>query len=459
MDTLPNELLTQIASHLDSSPPSINKFAHEPSSYLTCSDETPLKNLSQTSWHWRKIVLPILFRYSRISLDKDPQWVPIDARILDNMQSQLTKLSNHELSVYQRMRSKFKSSSTFAYDETFDDLLINLCRIEEGDEFLKGVPHILWFPHLPSKAFSEFSAFVREYALKHHIRSIVIHTDKEYELRHVNTADAHLAKAVADIWSQIFLCLDPKRVVVAAPPATLAGLLDVQMLSSDVWAFDMKMHYIELVQHELGRVEHITRMCRPWDSALIHRRPWKHLGYNEGSSITAYSTYEYHLKQSPKMLLLTLIKLAKQVEKCCNIHSFSFIGVFPFSTNVSMVVRALQKIPTLEKVQFQIAPGPENNLLSTPKRMGRAQPPDLWLEWNSSYRIIATFLGTFDFQDGSLFISKDCAEPKVKEEVEEYMGLLQTRGFEWKHVGEGTWEKDRTLDREMATSLVADPQI
>jgi hypothetical protein len=421
MDSLPNELLMQIASHLDTEPPSVVKISHEPSSDLTHSDATPLKDLSRVSWRLRKVVLSILFRYVRIPLDTRPQWVsnalnlyvlkqlapkiscasctftlailtlhhnlqvPIDARLLDNMQSQLTKLSNHEFMVYQRMKNKIKGSSGFAYDEAFDDLLINLCRIEDSDSFLMSVPNLLWFPHLPKRGLADLSRFVGEHSLQHHIRSVVVHTEKEYELRHVMTADHHLAAAVAEIWSQIFSHFDPTRVVVAAPPTTMAGLLDAQLLSSDVWAFDMNMHYVELVQKSVSAIDHMETTCgRPWGTALIHRRPWTHLGYNEGSSITAYSTYEYHLKQSPKMLYLTLIRLAKEARPCCNIRSFSFVGVFPFSTNVAAVIRALQKIRTLEEVRFQISPGPENNVLSSQKRMGRAQAPDLWLEWNGS---------------------------------------------------------------------------
>lgn len=450
MDSLPNELLMQIASHLDSTPPSIAKFAYEPAADLTCAGETSLKALSQVSWRWRKIILPILFRYSRISLNPDPRWVPIDARMIDNMQEQLSNLSNHETRVLYRMRNKFKSSPVFAYDETYDDLLINLCRIEDGDEFLKSVPNPLWFPHL-SKGFSDFSRFVREYALKRHIKSIVVYTDKEYELRHVPTADANLARAVAEIWSQIFFRLEPTRVVVAAPPTTLAGLLDVQMLSSDAWAFDMKIHYIELLQREPHSIDDMSlrcgSACRPWDVALIHRRPWIHLGYNEGSSISAYSTYEYHLKQSPKMLYLTLLRLAKEVQDCCNIHSFSFIGVFPFSTNVTTVIKALQKVRTLQKVQFQLAPGPENRLLDTPKRMGRALPADMWLEWNGSYKAIMSFLGTYEFMDGCQFISKDCSGVETAKEVGEYVELLQKRGLGWRGEGEGVWVRSSTLDR------------
>ncbi|KAF2190232.1 hypothetical protein K469DRAFT_682357 [Zopfia rhizophila CBS 207.26] len=453
MESLPNELLIQITSHLDRKPPSITKFAHEPSSQLTCSDATPFKSLSQVSWRWRKVVLPSLFRYSRIELDKDPQWIPIDARLIENMQGQLTKLSNHEMQIYQKMRSKFKSSSTFAFEEVFDELLINLCRIQEGDEFLRSVPYILWLPHLP-KTFIEFARFVSQYNLKHHVKSVVVYTDKEYELRHVSTADAPLSRAVTEIWSQIFFRLDPSRVVVAAPPTTLAGLLDTQMLSSDAWAFDMKMHYIELRQPDTNRIVHSNSSCRPWDTALIHRRPWSHLGYNEGSSITAYSTYEYHLKQSPKMLYLIILRLAKEVQDCCNISSFSFVGVFPFSTNITTIIRALHKVRTLRTVQFQLAPGTENNLLSNPKLMGRAQPHDLWMEWNESYKVIASFFGGYDFQEEGEFVSSDCSTLSLASEVDDYMKMLQKRGTGWRKIENGKWARDHSFDKELVTTGV-----
>jgi hypothetical protein len=453
MEALPNELLIQIATHLDKPPPSVTKFAHEPSSQLTCVDERSLKALSQVSWRWRKIVLPILFHYSRIPLDDDPQWVPIDARLIEDMQGSLTTLSTHEMQIYTKMRSKFKSTSMSAYDEAFDDLLINLCRIQENDKFLKSVPHILWLPHLP-KAFMKFTQFITIYNLKRHIKSVVVYTDKEYELRHVATADAPLSRAVSDIWSQIFSHLNPHRLVVAAPPTTMAGLLDTSMLSNDAWAFDMKMHYIELLQFDTSLIEHVSPTCRPWDTALIHRKPWYHLGYNEGSSITAYSTYEYHLKQSPKMLYLILLRLAKEVENCCNIRSFTFFGVFPFSTNISTIVRALEKVRTLKRVQCRLSPGPENDLLSTPKRMGRAQPSDLWLEWNESYKVIASVLGSYDFEDGCEFVSTDCEESRLAVEVDDFMQLLQKRGAGWTKAEEGRWIRNHGEDKKRAPTVI-----
>ena len=165
MEKLPNELLIEVASHLESKAPSVHKFSHEPTAALTCSTVTPLKNLSLVSWRWRRIILPILFLYSRVPLDSNPQWVPIDARILDSMQGQLTKLSAHEFQIWKRMMGKFKSTtSDRAFDQEFDDVLINLCRIEEDDNFLKSLPQILWFPHLP-KSFTRFLGFIQKHEL------------------------------------------------------------------------------------------------------------------------------------------------------------------------------------------------------------------------------------------------------------------------------------------------------
>jgi hypothetical protein len=450
MNALPNELLIQIALRFDVEAPSVTRFNHEPSKHLTECESTPLKILSCVSWRWRKITLPILFRYARIPLDKEPQWVPIDARLVDSMQTQVSKLSTHEFQIYHKMRSKFKSSASFAFEETFDDLLISLCRIQEGDGFLKAAPDILWLPHL-IHSFDKFTTFVEWYKLKHHIKSVVVHTDKEYELRHVSTANAPLARAVADIWSSIFRHLEPTRVVVAAPPATLAGVLDTQMMSADAWAFDMKMHYIELTQPEPLRLEHMKFDTRFDSSALIHKRPWSHLGYNEGSSITAYSTYEYHLKQSPKMLYLILLRLGEEVKACCNITSFSFTGVFPFATNITAITRALQKIPTLKQLNFQLAPGLENNSLDDPKRMGRAQRTDFWLEWNESYKVLASHLGMLDLADGAEFRSRDCENVKLALEVASFIELLQQRGMGWRknNVDNGVWIRDLGLDREV----------
>ena len=453
IQSLPNELLLQIISYFDCEPPSISKFSHEPSSALTVSDYTPLKSLSLVSRRWRSLALSTLFRYTRIDLNEEPRWVPINARLIESMQGHLSKLSDHEMHIYQKMRNIQKSSAMFAFDEMFDDLLVSYCCVQKDDEFLKSAPLIHWLPSL-SKTFPTFSRFVEQYGLKRHIESVIVHTAMEYELRHVSTSDAPLRKAVSDIWSQLLSCLEPTRVVVAAPPSTMACLLDTTMLSPDAWAFDMRMHYIELIQPDPRHNPPHPRSpdCRPWDTALIHQRPWSHLSYNEGSSISAYSTYEYHLKQAPKILYLLLCQLS-HVSPCCNINSFTFTSVFPYNTSISAIIFVLRKIPTLKKIEVRLAPGPENNVLASPKRMRRAQPHDLWLEWTESYNCVETLLCLYEFGDGAEFTSRDCEQLSLAEEVEDMMQKVRERGIGWRKVERGTWVRDRALDKPLEEAL------
>ncbi|OCL06322.1 hypothetical protein AOQ84DRAFT_79879 [Glonium stellatum] len=446
MDGLPNELLIHIASYFDAEPPSVKKFTHEPTVDLTVSDDQPLKALSQVSWRWRNVTIPILFRFARIKLESDPQWVQIDARLFKNMQSQLRTLSAHEMQIYQRMRSKLKSTACSASSEISDGLPVEFCYIQDDDHFLRSSPFTQWSPQLP-KTFEAFAKFVSDYGVKRHIESAVVYTNEEYELRHVTRADVSLYYAISDLWNQIFSYLDPVRVVIAAPPSALARLLDTSMLSADTWAFDMKCHYLELRQTRIKNFHRHTEDCgRQHGHGLVNIRPWTHLGYNEGSSITAYSTYEYHLKQSPKILYLLLIRLCKEVQDCCNIRSFSFIAVFPFSTNVLTMIRALQKVRTLRSIQFQVAPGEENKLLDHPQRIGKAQLSDLWLEWNESYSAIARFLAHYDFQDDGEFESSDCHHPTLSNDVDEKFESLRERGIGWTKTGRGSWKREPNLD-------------
>lgn len=382
-------------------------------------------------------MLPILFRYSRIPLDPEPQWVTIDRPVLDDMQGQLATLSNHEHEIYQEMRRRFES------------VTIDFCHTQDGDDFLRSEPKVLWLPHL-SKEFSDFQRFVTQYTLKLHVKSIVLCTDKECKLGHEVTKTKVLKRVVSELWSEIFALLEPTRLVVAAPPTTLAGLSESLMLTPDDWAFEMKMHYLELLQYEPLRVEHMQAKCRPWGLPLVHKRPWYHLGYNEGSSVPAYNTYDFHHKQSHHILTLILRRLAKEAQACCNIMSFSFIAVFPLAAHVAQVVRALQRIPTVNRIHFQLAPGLENSLMSDKERMGRAQHTDLWQQWREGYTALARDYKEYECMDGAEIWARDWDTGQTGAAVEECMNILNWAGLGWPHKGEGKWVREHALDEEVA---------
>ncbi|KAI4906550.1 hypothetical protein J4E90_010444 [Alternaria incomplexa] len=454
MQSLPNELLAQIALHLADQAPSITKFHHEPSSQLTDSDSKPLKTISLVSRRWRKVVLPILFRYARIALDKEALWVPMDARLVDSMQGELSKLSNHEFMIYTKLRSKFKSTSGSAFKPAMDDVLIQLCRIQDGDEHLKATLRAAWIPHL-SKDFDRFTQFVTQNDLKRHIKSLVVHTDQEYNLWHVSTAHDHMLSSVTDIWTKTFSCLDPTRIVVAAPPKTMAALVDSAVGTNDNWAFEMKMHYIELLQKEPPNEKTSNSETRYSSCQLLRQRPWHHLGYNEGSSITVYSTYEFHLMVPPRILELLLYRIAsfaKKTKFCRHFTSFSFTAVFPLLSGLTPVLCGMHMIPSITSATFQLAPGPESDLLSDASKRRKAQSSDFWSEWRMGYKQIADF--EF-FRQGKMggaksacrtlteIVSKDCYTGQLNDEVTEAVeGGLKGDVFGWKGDGVGRWARD-----------------
>lgn len=68
IEHLPEELLLQIFSHLDSQPPSVTKSREEPSLQITSSNTHTYKDISRVSHRWRRMTLPLLFKFSRIRL-------------------------------------------------------------------------------------------------------------------------------------------------------------------------------------------------------------------------------------------------------------------------------------------------------------------------------------------------------------------------------------------------------
>jgi hypothetical protein len=373
----------------------------------------------------------------------------MDARLLDSMQGQLSKLSNHEFMLYTKLRSKFKSTSGFAFEPAMDDVLIQLCRVQDGDEFLKSTPHIVWLPHL-SQDFTNFRRFVTQNKLKRYIKSVVVHTSKEYDLRHVSTAQEPLERSVSEIWTQVFSCLEPTRVVVAAPPSTMAALLDSRVASNDTWAFEMKMHYLELLQKEPPSVENEDKETQRSDSALIFQRPWYHIGYNQGSSIAVYSTYEFQSKTAPRVFDITLNCLARRPESCHSLTSLTFISVFPLASSVLFIMNEIHRITSIKKVTFQLAPGPENDLLSNASKRRKAQSSDFWSEWRQGYHLLAnmqTFVGRGkdDNRGATLteIASRDCYTKQLTDEITEVVDYcLKVERAGWRSGGVGRWVRD-----------------
>jgi hypothetical protein len=401
LSSLPEELLLYIVSFLDAEPPSLTKFCHEPSFQLTDSDSKSLKNLSCTSRMWRRILAPILFQYVRISLSYEPRYVAESRGLLDHLQNNFEHLNPRERRIFLRLKQE-ADGFLFNELEAFSSDHINLApenggvaptkmylAVHEDDLVLRDAPMLIYCHHLPKDVQHLFSLLSSHRI--HSNRSLVISTehDTNGQVRRMLEDFFHLGART--IWKVILANMDPQRLIIAAPPATLALLASLPEDNGDSWAFEMKVHYLELRQSPSPQSVH-TDSCRRRErlesSSVVRDRPWTHVGYNEGSSVPAYSTYEYSWKQSPRIIPRILQQMQNTNAKCCSLRTFSYTAVFPLASNHRALVGIMRNLSSLRAVHYQLTPGNENDVLDNKDRLRRAQHSDLWMECDRCYEDI-----------------------------------------------------------------------
>ncbi|KAK8232242.1 hypothetical protein HDK77DRAFT_264726 [Phyllosticta capitalensis] len=397
MDALPDELRLHIISYLDCDPPSTTRFFDEPSQLFTCSESRNFKSLSLVSRAWRRVVIPFLFRHARILLGPPP------------LPCRTSTINRH------------------------------------------------WLRDLEPEV-SEFLDFSKRNEMRRHVKTLAVCTSVELVPESANDRKVNQDQAL-DFWDVIFSCIEPQTVKISAPPTSLATLTGSPgRCLVDAWAFDMPCHYLELRQDpkEFGvqPADMCPRGARHLYPAppLMTKRRWSHVGYNEGSSIKAYSVYEYQYKRSPSILGELLVK-----EEDVRVpQSLTYVAIFPISENLQPVLEWLikelawrnQGPSESSEVQnrvfeFQLAPGPDSKIMDDPSRMLRAQPNDLWEEFRFSYNMLGIAFSWPRLRSVTSVTCRDYRCPQLTEIIddEERLGILRERG--WTKVGLDQWVDNR----------------
>lgn len=291
INDLPEELLLNVLSYLDSESPSSIHIRKEPSLALTTSALKNYKNISRVSRRWRRIVLPLLFRFSRLRLDIAPrqEWTQCHVCGTCNTNGQIQDTSLHAQLFSSAIGSVTGSQTpqTRASGTTFD-------RTES----------LTWaarFHH----ALQDYLCFLRDNKLEPSVQSFVLETDRtipgqgRYPHR-LAAGEDHRFQAAAVFWVELLSVIDPSRIVVVAPPADLACLTNCAIDLFGEWAFsDMDYHILELCVNgnrfgcgaagvaghiDLESIKHVPAQ-HPGvaDSSILRLKAWTHLSLNEGS--------------------------------------------------------------------------------------------------------------------------------------------------------------------------------
>ncbi|KAL3422812.1 F-box domain-containing protein [Phlyctema vagabunda] len=359
---LPNELLCQIFNLMDRLPRSNSRcwIIDEPELAIShCEPAAHLKAISLVSKQWHAVVLPILFKYTRI-ISHQPWHTSHEARkqtqpFFDfiNQTSLNGSVISFTLAVPHR---SFEVDSSFItrHVEVFWEDLFNT--IDPAKVLLVASPVALGL--LTGCHVGPYNAKIYE-APYHYLH-----------LQRAENAKSEVAKAASEQNATQSTDPIPSKDVVASDedgsinPAT-SDLADSQPVST-----------------------------------LLSIRPWKRLLLNEGSFIKGYSSGGIDDFIAPAPTILTDLFGCSQVPDEDNdgdtdgveprralinpsISEVSYVGMFPPNRHFQKFVHFL---PAIESVHVQLVP--RNTVLHDVERMAGVVEYDLWHQRNSAYATI-----------------------------------------------------------------------
>lgn len=282
---------------------------------------------------------------------------------------------------------------------------------------------VLWRPQMTSLSAASLQPvpmldFLLENGLSHHVAAFTLVVDfAEHEVDAAQLACQIRPGDLGVLWGQIFSVIDPLRFTIIAPPTTLAAFLNRMLFLADAWSFDIPYHILSLARpsREISTVDtaparqapprtpaagascHQEEAAAP--SPLFSLRPWTSILLNEGSSIRAYQTYEFFLRQPPSMLSALLgIGEYPNNEPLLppTITDFNYIAIFPLASHVHTL---LLNLPRLDRFFVQLTPRPSNRILQDQRAMRNIDMADLWMERNTAYSYLFAALSVGDDSD------------------------------------------------------------
>ena len=234
--------------------------------------------------------------------------------------------------------------------------------------------------------------FVEEQGLQGCVQSLVLFSTFIREIPSGLTAESYEQKINSAAWLRIKAIMDavnPVSVTFMLPPRVFECILPYEIYLEDEWAFNIPCQTLYLERCPKADVEQ-SRPTAASERNIFGLRPWRHMTFNEGSSVQAYNTYEYYMKQSPSLLNPKgECKISHHF--CSGLLSVDYIAVFPIHRDISLV-EVIGKVQSVRSLRVQFAPSASNDVLDNPARLGRCQQSDLWSELRSSYGSVMWYI-------------------------------------------------------------------
>ncbi|KAJ5774030.1 hypothetical protein N7457_008926 [Penicillium paradoxum] len=283
---------------------------------------------------------------------------------------------------------------------------------------------------------SDFHSFMIKSDLCQYVTSIVATADE---------SSGH--KADPSWWRQVLRYLNPRHVMVIAPPLFIGDTLATPINDAHSWAFNIPLQILVL-EREPAPQEPSQLPDLDTCTNLLTSRPWTTMKFNESSSLKAYNHYEYFLTHVPSVLAEWGIFATRRPTKTFHhpfnlpltLHGltyFSYTAVFPFFNHAQVVLDAILKMGQLRRLDVQLAPMQDNHVTELEQR-GSMDPNDPWMELTTSYSLIG-----YTVNNMSSLKEFRCGDMHVEAMRQDLLSILGDviDNVGWVHDGRGAWKR------------------
>lgn len=222
-----------------------------------------------------------------------------------------------------------------------------------------------------------FLTFIHRQKLAHNVKTIV--AQLQGPCNHIHPA----------WWARLLNEVSACNFTIICAPHIFAELVNTTIVNADAWAFNMPQQLLTLEQDADTQNQQIPLTNLP---SLFSARKWTDLSINEGSSLKAYTTYEYFLKRTPSLLgTLHARKSTIADSMFAGLRSFTFTAIFPFYNHVHEILKSVRKMRRLQLLQMKICPEPHSTVLADEidAAGGHIDVNDPWNEFDTAYGLIA----------------------------------------------------------------------
>ena len=294
----------------------------------------------------------------------------------------------------------------------------------------------------------EFLIFSETHSLFRSANSLVLYLDSKFQPCHFNKGN---------IWLPLVRVIDsvkPSVVTVLLSPSLFQLILPYDLNLNDQWAFGIGHQVLQLrLPCELAASSQTSRKAIESQN-VFQIREWTHCAFNQGSSLPAYSTYEFFAKTTPSVFNpQPHPDLERRMTEggFANLTSLDYVALFPLDDMMEQFCMCLDYMKKLKCLRVQLAPTPSNDVLDNPTAVGKCQPGDLWQEFEDCYNTLAEYIwerwslpGPMSLEE---FTSLDYVNPRLRELLDGRLRLITGANEYFKRdpTNGGRWTRTREI--------------